>query len=218
MKTIEIKLGQHYPIYLDDGLLKRAHLADYCKALAKRVVIITDSHLQYNHAKTVQDYLLQYKVMTELLVMPAGETYKTRETKEILENNLLAKNYGRDTCLIAVGGGGVVSDMTGFLAATYCRGIDVIYVPTTLLSMVDASIGGKTGVNTPHGKNLIGCFYQPRAVFIDTAMLKTLPEREFRSGMVEIIKHRYHCRCRFFSAITRWPFIHIRNDLHQLFD
>ena len=136
----------------------------------------------------LKNLLLAANIEVELLCSPAGETNKTRETKQQLEDCLFAKNYGRDTCLIALGGG-VVTDLVGFVAATYCRGISVMYLPTTLLAMVDASIGGKTGVDTSYGKNLVGAFYQPQAVFMDLDVLKTLPENEFRNGMVEVLKH-----------------------------
>jgi 3-dehydroquinate synthase len=124
----------------------------------------------------------------ELLCIKAGEKNKTREAKQQLEDALLDKKLGRDTFLIALGGG-VVTDLVGFVAATYCRGIPVMYLPTTLLAMVDASIGGKTGVDTPFGKNLIGLFYQPEAVFMDLNVLSTLPNNEWSNGVVEILKH-----------------------------
>ena len=167
-----------------NGLLSSKLLKDYCVSLDRRLVIITDSNLEKSYGKKIKQYFAD----VELLVFPAGEQYKTRETKQHLEDQLLSKKYGRDTCIIAFGGG-VVLDLVGYLAATYCRGVKVIYLPTTLLAMVDASIGGKTGVNTPFGKNLIGTITQPEAVFMDLDVLITLPEREWRNGIVEIIKH-----------------------------
>src|SRR3989338_2669494 len=166
MKTLTIDLQPTYSIYFMDDLLQEKTFADFLHARAEQLVIITDSHLKDTWAKKVQSYVQQHQLNAELLYFPAGEASKTRETKQALEDQLLAKYYGRDTCLIAVGGG-VVTDMTGFIAATYCRGISAVYLPTSLLAMVDASIGGKTGVNTPFAKNRIGCFYQPKAVFID---------------------------------------------------
>jgi len=123
-----------------------------------------------------------------IITFPAGEVHKTRKTKETIEDQLLEQGYGRDTCLIALGGG-VVSDIVGFVAATYCRGIPYIIIPTTLLSMVDASIGGKTAVNTPHGKNMIGAFHPPEKTIINLDFLKTLPKKELLNGFVEMIKH-----------------------------
>jgi 3-dehydroquinate synthase len=120
--------------------------------------------------------------------MPAGESNKTREVWARLTDEMLAKGYGRDSAIIAVGGG-VVGDLAGFVAATFMRGIPVIQVPTTLLAMIDASIGGKTAVDTPAGKNLVGAFHPPAAVIIDPQVLTTLPLRELRAGFAEAFKH-----------------------------
>ena len=121
-------------------------------------------------------------------VLPAGERFKTRAQKEALEDRWLAAGLGRDTLAIAVGGG-VVTDLVGFTAATYLRGIPYVSVPTTLIGQVDAAVGGKTGVDTPAGKNLIGAFHQPLAVFMDPETLATLPEREYCGGLAEVVKH-----------------------------
>jgi len=188
MQTLSVNLNTPYSIYFGHQLLNTSLLSNICFALNKRLLIITDNHLFPTLGKTLQSILQNKGLSVEQLSFPAGEIHKTRETKHKLEDELLKKNYGRDTCLIALGGG-VVSDLVGFLGATYCRGIPVIYIPTTLLSMVDASIGGKTGVNTSQGKNLIGTFTQPHAVLIDTHTLTTLPDHEWRNGIVEIIKH-----------------------------
>jgi 3-dehydroquinate synthase len=188
MKTIIINASEAYPIYLGAGLLTGALLKDCCEALNKRVAIITDDNLVHTLAKEIQTQLQRQHITAQLFSFPAGEQHKTREIKQAIEDTLLAHHYGRDTCLIAVGGG-VVTDLIGFIAATYCRGVPVIYVPTTLLAMVDASIGGKTGVNTPLGKNLIGSFKQPHAVVMDIHTLNTLPDEEWCNGMAEIIKH-----------------------------
>lgn len=188
LQTLSINLNTPYSIYFGHHLLNTSLLRDICFALNKRLVIITDNHLFSSLGIMLQRILQNQGLSAELLDFTAGEIHKTRETKQQLEDQLLQKYYGRDTCLIALGGG-VVTDLVGFLGATYCRGIPVIYIPTTLLSMVDASIGGKTGVNTPHGKNLIGTFTQPHAVLIDTNMLTTLPNDEWQNGIVEIIKH-----------------------------
>jgi 3-dehydroquinate synthase len=123
----------------------------------------------------------------EVITIPDGEEYKTLESIETILNALFEAKFDRKSLLIAFGGG-VIGDMTGFAASLYQRGIDFIQIPTTLLSQVDASVGGKTGVNTPYGKNLIGAFYQPKAVYIDTTFLKTLPQREFAAGVAEIVK------------------------------
>ena len=131
-----------------------------------------------------------------------GEQYKTRETKEILENQLFEKGLGRDTCVIALGGG-VVTDIAGYVAATYCRGIPHVMFPTSLLGMVDASIGGKTSVNVPYGKNMVGCIYQPRKVVIDLSTLISLPKKEFANGVVEMIKHGLIADCKLFEDLEK---------------
>lgn len=184
---IQLQCGD-YPIFLGDHLFQSDVLPQLCRDLRKRLVIITDTNLVDTHGKALWGILLAQGFFVEILTFSAGEMYKNRATKQELEDALLSKQYGRDTCLLALGGG-LVSDVVGFLAATYCRGIPVIYLPTTLLAMVDASVGGKTGVNTPLGKNLIGTFTQPHAVCMDLSMLQTLPDREWRNGIVEMIKH-----------------------------
>lgn len=129
-------------------------------------------------------------LVSRLLLCPfaPGEQHKTRETKAALEDQLLAAGLSRQVCLVALGGG-ISLDLCGFLAATYLRGVAYLSLPTSLLAQVDAAVGGKTGVNTPHGKNLIGAFHQPSAVLIDPAFLPTLPVEEWRNGLAELIKH-----------------------------
>ena len=124
----------------------------------------------------------------DTFTIPAGESNKTRETWARLTDQMLAKRYGRDSAVIALGGG-VVGDLGGFVAATFMRGVPVVQVPTTLVAMVDASIGGKTAVDTPAGKNLVGIFHPPAAVLVDPHLLATLPLRELRAGFAEIVKH-----------------------------
>ncbi len=141
-------------------------------------IIITDTNLE----KLVAD-----KYDHPIIAIPPGEKYKTRETKAWIEDELLKRKCGRDTTLLAIGGG-VVLDIAGFVAATYMRGIPYISIPTTLLAMVDASIGGKTGVNTPFGKNSIGAFYPPLRTEIDLTWLETLPSKEWTNGYAEIVK------------------------------
>lgn len=186
-KTIHIQLQLSYPIEIGEDILETKWIS-FCKKLSQRLVMITDSNLADTLGLRLKQRLEIEGLMVELFSIPAGEQYKTRETKVMIEDWLLERRFGRDTCLIALGGG-VVTDLVGFVAATFCRGIPVIYVPTTLLAMVDASIGGKTGVDTPFGKNLIGAFYQPNAVFMDLNVLHSLPAAEFRNGVVEMLKH-----------------------------
>ena len=145
-------------------------------ALGKRVAIITHkSLLEYN------------EIDGDVFTFPSGEKFKTRKTKEKLEDALLAKGHGKDTVIVGFGGG-VVCDMAGFLASTFCRGVPLVLIPTTLLAMVDASVGGKNGVNTPLGKNLIGTFYKPHLTIYNPQFLMTLDAQELRNGMAEIIK------------------------------
>ena len=126
----------------------------------------------------------------EMFIFPPGEKFKTRETKALLEDQLLEAGFNRSGTLIGLGGG-VVTDMAGFIAATFMRGVELVLIPTTLLAMVDAAIGGKNGVNTPFGKNLIGSFYEPKEMIIDLKYLKTLPEKEMKQGIAEMIKHGF---------------------------
>ncbi|KAL6059567.1 3-dehydroquinate dehydratase (3-dehydroquinase) [Balamuthia mandrillaris] len=155
---------------------------------ASKFVIVTDENVARLHGERLQRAFVEVMGVPPLVkVIPAGENTKTRAMKEEIENWMLSKGCTRDTCVVAVGGG-VVGDLTGFVASTYMRGVPFVQVPTTLLAMVDSSIGGKTGVNTEAGKNLIGAFHHPVAVFIDLTFLKTLPKREFSNGMAEIIK------------------------------
>jgi 3-dehydroquinate synthase len=177
-----------------------------------RFVIVTDSITEKLIGQSLQKKMERLGLEVDLFSFPQGEAQKTRETKQRLEDQMLEAHLGRDCCLLAIGGG-VVSDVGGFLAATYCRGIPYLIIPTTLLGMVDAALGGKTGVNTPHGKNLIGAFYSPKAVVIDPSLLKTLPENEWRNGSAEIIKHGLIRDAAFFDLLSR-PFS--RNDLAKL--
>jgi 3-dehydroquinate synthase len=164
----------------DFGVLARA------LAPAYRYALITDSNVGPLYAKKVAAKLDPDAM--DILTIPAGESNKTRDTWSRLTDQMLAKGYGRDAAVIALGGG-VVGDLAGFVAATFMRGIPVIQVPTTLLAMIDASIGGKTAVDTPAGKNLVGAFHAPAAVLIDPQVLTTLPLRELRAGFAEALKH-----------------------------
>ncbi|MGF0063871.1 3-dehydroquinate synthase [Lachnospiraceae bacterium SGI.085] len=154
----------------------------------KRFAVITDSNVRDLYAKPICEKLIHSGFLVDMFVFPAGEKSKTRETKAKLEDAMLEKGYRRDCCVIAIGGG-VVSDIAGFLAGTYGRGVPFINYATTLLAAADASIGGKTAVDTPLATNLIGLFNQPKKVYIDIACWKTLLDRQMRSGMAETIKH-----------------------------
>ena len=154
----------------------------------KKFAVITDSNVKELYAKPICEKLLKAGMKVDMFVFPAGEKSKTRETKSKIEDAMLEKGYRRDCCIIAVGGG-VVTDLAGFVAGPFARGIPFINYATTLLAAADASVGGKTAVDTPLATNLIGLFNQPQKVYIDIAAWSTLPERQVRSGMAETIKH-----------------------------
>lgn len=154
----------------------------------KRLCIVTDSNVEGLYLDELKQVLEGRAKRVCSFVFPAGEEYKTLDTVRKLYTYLIQENFDRKDMLIALGGG-VVGDLTGFCAATYLRGIDFIQLPTTLLSQVDSSIGGKTGVDFDSYKNMVGAFYQPRLVYMNLSVLKTLPKRQFSSGMAEIIKH-----------------------------
>lgn len=169
-------------------ILIGAEILPLLKAKAHRFALITDSQVEKLIATKLVESWKKEGIDVTLFSFPAGEEYKTRKTKEALEDQLLEHKFGRECCVIALGGG-VVGDLAGFLAATYCRGVPLLSIPTTLLGMVDAGLGGKTGVNTPFGKNLIGAFHHPLALLIDPSFLSSLPEREWRNGSAEILKY-----------------------------
>jgi 3-dehydroquinate synthase len=174
-------------IHIEHDLLYSSQWVQILRSYSGRVAIITDTHVKQLIADKWTQFLKKQGIDATLFSFSAGEESKSRHTKERLEDEMHQLKFGRDTLLVAIGGG-VVTDLGGYLASTFNRGISLVLVPTTLLGMVDAAIGGKTGVNTPFGKNLIGTFYPPKHIFIDTSLLSTLPEREWRNGMAEIVK------------------------------
>lgn len=187
MHTLHVDLGERsYPVYigrdlLDDPELLAQHVA------GSQVVIISNETVAPLYVGRVRSALGQRQLITEV-VLPDGEQYKTLDTLSGIFDRVMADNHNRTTTFIAVGGG-VVGDISGFAAACYQRGVNFIQVPTTLLAQVDSSVGGKTAVNHPLGKNMIGAFYQPKAVLIDINTLQTLPPREFAAGLAEVIKY-----------------------------
>jgi 3-dehydroquinate synthase len=191
-----------YEIEIGNGLLDN-QLPHYLNSLATRFAIITDDKLASLYGMNLQKSLSSSGLEIHLFSFPNGEQYKTRATKELLENQLFEKNLSRDTCVIALGGG-VVTDMAGYLAATYCRGVPLVMIPTSLLGMVDASIGGKNGVNVTYGKNMMGCIYQPKKVIIDLTTLNSLPKKELANGVVEIIKHALIADSDLFAYLERY--------------
>ena len=197
--ALTVPLGDRsYPIHIGDGLLGDAALLAAVLP-ARRVAVVTNDivgplylpRLQATWAAAGATPLLE-------IVLPDGERHKTLPTVSRILDTLVANRFARDDLVVALGGG-VVGDMAGFAAACYQRGIGFVQMPTTLLAQVDSSVGGKTGVNHPGGKNLIGAFHQPRAVIADTATLATLPPRELRAGLAEVVKHALICDAAFFS-------------------
>ena len=186
MKTLELDLGERsYPIHIGEGLLSRADLiAPHISG--QRVAIVSNETVAPLYMHTCLATLQAYAPLP--VVLPDGEQYKTLDTLETVVTALLGGGLDRQTTLFALGGG-VIGDITGFAAACYQRGVPFIQLPTTLLAQVDSSVGGKTAVNHRLGKNMIGAFYQPRCVIIDTDTLKTLPDRELSAGLAEVIKY-----------------------------
>ena len=186
--NLKKELDYSYEILIGNRLFSR--IAQYLKEtpLATHIVIITDSNVAPLYGDRLKEALDQHALNSYLIIFEAGEKNKNRATKAQLEDQMLQLGLGRDTIVLALGGG-VVGDLAGFVAATYNRGIPYIQIPTTVIAQVDSSIGGKTGIDVAQGKNLLGAFYQPKAVFIDIDTLKTLPVRELRAGLAEVVKY-----------------------------
>lgn len=170
------------------GLGLRHRAPDHLPAAVQRSAVVADSRVHALYGEDVLYSLDQAGMEAMALTFPEGESNKTRQSKRRLEDRMLQQGLGRDGAVVALGGG-VTTDLAGFVAATYMRGIPYLSVPTTLLAMVDATVGGKTGVNTPAGKNLVGAFHQPCAVLADLETLKTLPREELVNGLAEMVKH-----------------------------
>ncbi|PKG40726.1 3-dehydroquinate synthase [Psychromonas sp. Urea-02u-13] len=186
MDKLTVDLGSRsYPIFIGEELLAQSDL--FTGAITgKKVMIVTNEIVAPLYLATCKNSLQQFDI--DEVILPDGEQFKTLATFETILSALLEKKHARDTTIIALGGG-VIGDMAGFAAACYQRGVPFIQVPTTVLAQVDSSVGGKTAVNHPLGKNMIGAFYQPQAVIIDIGCLQTLPKREFAAGMAEVIKY-----------------------------
>lgn len=188
MERIVVTLGERsYPITIASGLFNEPASFLPLKS-GEQVMLVTNETLAPLYLDKVRGVLEQAGVNVDSVILPDGEQYKSLAVLDTVFTALLQKPHGRDTTLVALGGG-VVGDLTGFAAASYQRGVRFIQVPTTLLSQVDSSVGGKTAVNHPLGKNMIGAFYQPASVVVDLDCLKTLPPRELASGLAEVIKY-----------------------------
>ena len=188
MQTLTVSLADRsYPIHIGNGLLGQAELIlPHLKR--KQVAIVSNTTVAPLYMQAIAQPLRDAGVSVIEIVLPDGEAYKNNDTLQTIYDHLLQNRCERNTTLIALGGG-VIGDLTGYAAATYLRGVPFIQVPTTLLSQVDSSVGGKTGINHPLGKNMIGAFYQPKLVLADIDTLKTLPQRELSAGIAEVIKY-----------------------------
>ncbi|MFG1489584.1 3-dehydroquinate synthase, partial [Oceanospirillum sp. HFRX-1_2] len=187
MQTLNVDLGDRsYPIHIGSGLISDLSLiAPHIRG--RQVMIVSNTTVAPLYLEQLKTTLAdQYQVAE--VILPDGEAYKTLDSVNLIFDALLNNRFNRTCTLIALGGG-VIGDMTGFAAASYQRGVNFIQIPTTLLSQVDSSVGGKTGVNHPLGKNMIGAFWQPQLVLADTDTLQTLPERELAAGIAEVIKY-----------------------------
>ncbi|MGH7802692.1 MAG: 3-dehydroquinate synthase [Thermodesulfobacteriota bacterium] len=192
MEKVSVNLkkteDRSYEILIGEDILKKIPLDLKNKKNLYHYLIISDSNVASLYGDVLLKQCTNSGLNSHLISFPAGEIHKNRDTKSRIEDEMSKLKIGRDSCVIALGGG-VVGDIAGFVAATYNRGIPYIQGPTTLVASVDSSIGGKTGVDTPYGKNLIGTFYQPWRVYIDVNTLRTLHEKEIREGLAEVIKY-----------------------------
>ena len=186
-KTVTVELEERsYPIYIGVGVLNETNLAEHVSG--SQVAIVSNEVVAPLWLDTVTAALPASAGTPDVFVLSDGEAEKTLSNYQRILDFLIEKRHNRSTTIVALGGG-VVGDMAGFAAATYQRGVKFLQVPTTLLAQVDSSVGGKTAVNHPGGKNLIGAFYQPQAVFADLRLLTTLPERELKAGLAEVLKY-----------------------------
>ncbi len=185
VQQLNVELGaRSYPILIDAGLIGSQDLTPWIAG--DRVMIVTNETIAPLYLEKARKNFPGCQI--DEVVLPDGETHKNWQTLNLIFDALLEKTHSRKTTLVALGGG-VIGDMTGFAAACYQRGVDFIQIPTTLLAQVDSSVGGKTGINHPLGKNMVGAFHQPRCVLIDTDTLQTLPPREVSAGLAEVIKY-----------------------------
>lgn len=206
MRTVEIPASRPYRVLIGRGLLSQA--GEHIRSIsdAGTAVVVSGEHVYPLYGAELEHALECAGVRVLHWIHPSGEAHKDLETYGKLLNYLSENHIGRGDLLLSLGGG-VTGDLTGFAAATYQRGMDYVQIPTTLLAMVDSSVGGKTALNLPGGKNQVGCFHQPRLVLCDPSFLRTLPEREFRCGCAEVIKYAMLCSPVLFrelEATTAW--------------
>lgn len=206
MKRIAIGLQPQLKIVeaiLSSGLLFSEDTIEELQHLGSRFALFCDENVHKVMGKKWADHLRSAGLHVSVFTIPPGEKEKNRESKKALEDLLFEHKFGSDTCIIALGGG-VTCDLIAYLASTFCRGVPLVLVPTTLLAMVDAAIGGKTGVNTPYGKNLVGTFYPADRIFIDPSLLSTLDPSESTNGLAEIIKYALTLSPELFQHLWTW--------------
>jgi 3-dehydroquinate synthase len=202
-RLVHVPLGpRSYTIEIGAGILAEAGRFLSSLRRTTHAVVITDQHVQELHAMPLGESLAEAGATVDLTVIEAGEMSKSVETADQLWQKLLELGADRKTVIVAVGGG-VVGDLAGFVAATYARGLAFVQVPTTLLAQVDSSVGGKVGINLPGAKNMVGAFWQPLGVLIDTRVLDTLPAREYRAGLAEVVKYGVILDAEFFTYLEQ---------------
>lgn len=200
-RTVHVPLGERsYPIDIGTGNLPETGRFLKTRRTVSHAVVVTDANVENRHALRVADSLSDVDVTVDLLVVDPGESTKCAEVLEGLWDKLLDLGADRRTVVVAVGGG-VIGDLAGFVAASYARGLALLQVPTTLLAQVDSSVGGKVGINLQGAKNMVGAFWQPIGVVIDTAVLDTLPVREYRAGLAEVVKYGVILDADFFAYL-----------------
>ena len=202
MVCVKVALKEReYPIYIGSGLLSQT---DYfnCLNQGDKVMVVSNQAIAEHYLPTLTNTLISRGCQVDQVLLPDGEKYKTLDSLNLIFTALLQNNHGRDTTIIALGGG-VIGDIAGYAAASYQRGVRFIQIPTTLLAQVDSSVGGKTAVNHPLGKNMIGAFYQPAMVIIDTDTLQSLPAREISAGLAEVIKYGAILDAEFFAWLEQ---------------
>lgn len=201
LASLSVGLGDRsYPIYIGPGFFGGAVFREFSSAT--QALIVTNETIAPLYLDALTQSIASHVDVVESIVLPDGERYKTLDTLSQIYDRLMSLRFDRKCVLVALGGG-VVGDITGFAAASYQRGVDFYQIPTTLLAQVDSSVGGKTGVNHPLGKNMIGAFHQPRAVIIDTETLSTLPDREYVAGLAEVIKYGLIADRKFLEWLDR---------------
>jgi 3-dehydroquinate synthase len=198
--TVKSQKGS-YPVVIGNSYLDKLHSLLVKDNLLNSLFLIIDENVARHHLPVIQSAFSNHKEKISYTLLPSGERMKSYTQLKKIHEKLLNYNFGRDTTLVAIGGG-VTGDLSGYAAATYMRGLQLVHIPTTLLAMIDSAIGGKTGVNFKGKKNIIGSFYQPRLVFADTMFLSSLPKREFNSALGELIKYSLISNKEFYSFLV----------------